>query len=109
MTVHNKGRKADRDRAVLINSYHVMVKDFRVPKARRLDDARLASMSNEMLLKVNRDIYSQATVKQAKRLAVKMGLVESPWSELVSRVKWYFRPRNRNMEPRHIAKEAARA
>ena len=91
MTVHNNGFKAARDRAVLINSYHVMVRDFRVPKARRLDDARLASMSNEMLLKLNRDIYSQATVKQARRLAVKMGLAESKWSELVGRVKSMFR------------------
>ena len=90
MTVHNKGRKADRDRAVLINSCHVMVRDFRVPKARRLDDARLASMSNEMLLKLNRDIYSQATVKQAKRLAVKMGLAESPLSIFLYRFKKLF-------------------
>ena len=87
MTVHNKGRKADRDRAVLIHSYHVMVKDFRVPKARRLDDARLASMSNEMLLRVNRDIYSQATVRQAEKLAVKMGLAESSAKRIVRRFK----------------------
>ena len=91
MTVHNKGRKADRDRAVLIHSYHVMVKDFRVPKARRLDDARLASMSNEMLLRVNRDIYSQATVRQAKKLAVKMGLAESPIGGMIRRIKSMFR------------------
>ena len=90
MTVHNNGFKAARDRAVLINSYHVMVKDFRVPKSRRLDDARLASMSNEMLMKLNKDIYSQATVKQAKRLAVKMGLAESPWSIFLYRFKKLF-------------------
>ena len=65
MTVHNKGRKADRDRAVLIHSYHVMVKDFRVPKARRLDAAALARLSNEMLYRVNKDLYASATPKQA--------------------------------------------
>ena len=90
MTVHNNGFKAARDRAVLINSYHVMTRDFRVPRSRRLDDARLASMSNEMLLKLNRDIYSQATVKQAKRLAVKMGLAESPLSIFLYRFKKLF-------------------
>ena len=90
MTVHNKGRKADRDRAVLINSYHVMVRDFHVPLSRRLDDARLAAMSNEMLFKVNKDLYSQATVKQAKALAVKMGLAESPLSIFLYRFKKLF-------------------
>lgn len=91
MTVHNNGFKAARDRAVLINSYHVMTRDFRVPKARRLDDARLASMSNEMLFKVNKDLYSQATVKQAKALAVKMGLEESKAQRLAAWFKSMFR------------------
>ena len=90
MKVHNKGFKADRDRAVLINSYHVMCKDFRVSKERRLDDGRLAAMSNEMLFKVNKDLYSQATVKQARKLAVKMGLLESPWSIFLYRFKKLF-------------------
>ncbi|HSW63603.1 MAG TPA: hypothetical protein VLH56_09885, partial [Dissulfurispiraceae bacterium] len=91
MTVHNNGFKAARDRAVLINSYHVMVKDFRVPKARRLDDARLASMSNEMLFKVNKDLYSQATVKQARKLAIKMGLLESPLQRRVRHFTSWFK------------------
>ena len=91
MTVHNKGFKAARDRAVLIHSYYVMCHDFRVPKARRLDDAGIARMSNEMLLKMNKDIYSQATVKQAQRLAVKMGLAESRAQRLAAWFKSMFR------------------
>jgi hypothetical protein len=91
MTVHKKGYKAKRDRAILINSYHVMCKDFNIPKQRRLDDAALARLSNEMLYKVNEDMYSQATVKQAKKLAVKMGLLESPWTEFIKRVKSLFK------------------
>ncbi len=86
MKLHTTGMKAKRDRAILINSYHVMCHDFRVPKARRLDDAALARLSNEMLFKVNEDLYSQATVKQAKRLAVKMGLLESPVHKIIRRV-----------------------
>jgi hypothetical protein len=85
------GFKAARDRAVLINSYHVMCKDFRIPKDRRLDDADLARLSNEMLFKLNSDLYSQATVKQAKRLAVKMGLLESPIRRVVSWFKYTFK------------------
>jgi hypothetical protein len=77
MTVHNKGAKAARDRAVLINSYKVMCKDFRVPRHNRLDAAALARLSNDMLYRVNKDLYASATPKQAQRLAVKMGLAES--------------------------------
>ena len=112
MTIHNKGRKADRDRAVLINSYHVMVRDFRVPKARRLDDARLASMSNEMLLKVNRDIYSQATVKQANALAVKMGLIHKPQSWIgrkITQIQVDFDLWRKSIQLAKANKEATRA
>ena len=92
MKLHNgKTMKAKRDRAVLINSYHVMCHDFRIPKSRRLDDAALARLSNEMLFKVNEDLYSQATVKQAKRLAVKMGLAESKAQRLAAWFKSMFR------------------
>ena len=91
MTVHNKGFKADRDRAVLINSYHVMCKDFNVPRDKRLDAARLANLSNEMLFKINKDLYSQATVKQARKLAVKMGLVDKPETWLNRIASWFKR------------------
>jgi hypothetical protein len=99
MKVHSNGFKAARDRAVLINSYHVMCHDFRIPKARRLDDAALARLSNEMLFKLNSDLYSQATVKQAKRLAIKMGLLESRAGRIIRLVRSWFT----------IPKEAARA
>jgi hypothetical protein len=100
------GFKAARDRAVLINSYHVMCKDFRIPKDRRLDDADLARLSNEMLFKLNSDLYSQATVKQAKRLAVKMGLIESPARKIINRIKdWFIY----TFHDDHFHKEAARA
>ena len=112
MKVHNNGFKAARDRAVLINSYHVMTRDFRVPQSRRLDDARLAAMSNEMLLKVNRDIYSQATVKQAKRLAVKMGLVHKPQSWIgrkITHIQVGFDLWRKSIQLAKANKEAARA
>jgi len=106
MKLHtNNGFKAACDRAVLINSYHVMCKDFLVPKGRRLDDASIAHLSNEMLFKINKDIYSQATVKQAKRLAVKMGLLESPIHRIVRRLAAWFKPKPTIVYP----KEAARA
>jgi pentose-5-phosphate-3-epimerase len=91
MKVHEKGFKADRDRAVLINSYHVMSKDFNVPRKDRLDAAALARLSNEMLFKVNKDLYSQATVKQARKLAIKMGLAEKPKTWLNKLISWFKR------------------
>jgi hypothetical protein len=87
MTIHRKGAKADRDRAVLINSYKVMVKDFRIPRKDWLDQAALSRLSNEMLFKINKDIYSQATVKQAKKLAIKMGLLDKPESWIGRKVR----------------------
>lgn len=85
MTLHKgQGWKADRDRAILINSYTVMCREFRVKKP--LDPAALARLSNEMLYKVNKDLYSQATIKQAQKLAIKMGLADKP--ESIFRRAW---------------------
>ncbi len=88
MTVHNKGFKSNRDRAVLINAYKVMAKDFNIPKRDRLDAAAIARLSNEMLYKITKDMYSQTTVKQAKKLAIKMGIVErDSWIDRI--VLWF--------------------
>jgi len=78
MTVHNKGKKSDRDRAILIASYQEMCKVFKVPRSMRLSTAEIAGLSNEKLYKISKDIYSQATIKQANKLAVKMGLIKKP-------------------------------
>ena len=80
MIVHNKGIKSDRDRAVLIHSYKVMCKDFKVPSDRRLSDIELARLSNKMIYRISADIYSQASVKQVEKLAVKIGLAKRPES-----------------------------
>ena len=91
MNVHNKGHKSARDRAVLIHSYRVMCVDFHVPRRDRLDTAALARLSNEMLYKITKDMYSQATVKQARRLAIKIGLAESEGRSIVRHVVSWFR------------------
>jgi len=92
MKLHTtNGMKAARDRAVLINSYHVMCKDFRIPKDRRSRDADLARLSNEILFKLNSDLYSQATVKQAERLAIKMGLLESRSGRIIRLVRSWLK------------------
>ena len=92
MIVHNKGLKAARDRALLVNSYQVMCREFRIPKAKRLTSLDIARISNEMLYKVNKDLYSQADVKQARRLAVKLGLVEKR-ETIIERMVRYIKRR----------------
>ena len=85
MMLHEKGAKAERDRAILINSYEAMCDEFRLPAAKRLSRADMARMSNAAIYRASKDVYSQASVKQANKLAVKMGLKEkSPsWLDLV--------------------------
>lgn len=78
MMLHDKGVKAERDRAILITSYEVMCDEFRLPFSKRLSRANMAMMSNKALYRASKDVYSQATVKQAKKLAIKMKLVEKP-------------------------------
>ena len=102
MTVHNKGAKAARDRAILIQSYKVMCKDFKVPRHNTLDAAALARLSNEMLYRVNKDLYASATPKQAQKLAVKMGLVESEtarkWRMFKFKLQSIFTPNRRRFQ-----------
>jgi len=74
MRLHDKGQKADRDRAVVLHSYKVMCREFRVPRRQRLTTVQILSMSNNQLYQASKDLYNGATVKQARRLARKLGL-----------------------------------
>jgi hypothetical protein len=80
-----------------------MCVDFHVPQRDRLDTAALARLSNEMIYKITKDMYSQATVKQARRLAIKMGIAESELSRHVrlikSAIKAIFKP-TRTVQPK---------
>lgn len=72
--VHNVGAKADRDRAVILRSYQTMCEEFRVRKSRRLSPREIAAMTNAQLFQASKDLYNGATVKQAKRLARRLGV-----------------------------------
>ena len=92
MMLHEKGVKAERDRAILINSYEAMCDEFRLPASKRLSRADMAKMSNQALYRASKDVYSQASVKQANRLAVKMGLKPKPetlWDRIKTLFKWW--------------------
>jgi hypothetical protein len=78
MMLHEKGKKAERDRAILINSYETMADEFRLPASKRLSSADIARMSNQALYQASKDVYTQAKPKQLVKLAVKMGLVKKP-------------------------------
>jgi hypothetical protein len=85
MMIHEKGAKAERDRAILINSYESMANEFKLPASKRLSRADMAKMNNQALYRASKDVYSQSSVKQANRLAVKMGLKPKPVS-LIGRI-----------------------
>jgi hypothetical protein len=89
MTLHEKGVKAERDRAILINSYETMADEFRLPASKRLTRADMARMSNAALYQASKDVYAQAKPKQLVKLAVKMGLVKKPDSWVNRAVSWF--------------------
>lgn len=78
--IHDKGAKADRDRAVVLHSYLVMCDEFRVPRRMRLTAREIAGMSNTQLYQASKDLYNNASVKQAQRLAVRLGVAQPPES-----------------------------
>lgn len=87
MVLHEKGMKAERDRAVLVASYDQMCREFRVPHAKRLTPSQMANMSNAALYRASKDLYNGASMKDAARLAVKMGLVVRPEPRIVRVVR----------------------
>lgn len=74
--VHNVGAKADRDRAIVLHSYLAMCEEFRVPRQMRLTPREIASMTNTQLYQASKDLYNNASVRQAQRLAVKLGVAK---------------------------------
>lgn len=90
MKMHDAGSKADRDRAVVLNSYQEMCRFFRVPRGRRLTVREIAGMTNTQLFQAAKDLYNSQPVKKALRLSRKMGLSSPPESRL-SRLKFSAR------------------
>lgn len=74
MTIHDKGAKVDRDRALLLISYKRMTRAFRTPRKDRLTTAQIAAMPNSQLYQVCKDLYNCAPARKAKRLAGELGL-----------------------------------
>lgn len=113
MTLHSKGWKAERDRAVLNASLDAMYKEFRTPRAQRLTPEQRARMTTEQLYRASKDPYSLAPVKRARRLAVKMGLAErtpTAWDRVKA---WVWRalldPHPERSELHSKTREAQRA
>ena len=86
MTLHEKGFKGDRDRAVLLSSLEAMYKTFRTPQRKRLSEVDRARMTNAQLYRHSKDLYNSATTRKANRLAVKAGIaVRDPLWQRLSR------------------------
>lgn len=111
MMLHEKGRKAERDRAVLLASYEAMCREFRVPRAKRLTTDQIARMTTVQLYRASKDLYNGTSIKKAARLAVKMGLVEHPksWAERMWRKVTDPHPERSELHAKTRYEEAARA
>ena len=63
--IHNKGRKARRDRAILLSMYREMCRELHV---KPLPAERLALASNNLLNGMVRDLYASAPTKVVNRI-----------------------------------------
>ena len=109
MTIHNKGPKAVRDRAVLLAAYKAMCREFHVPMGRRLSAAQIANMGNDALYRVTRDMYNGASVKKATHLAIKLGVAERPESCITRLWHKLLDPHPERFESHSVTREAQRA
>lgn len=89
MRIHEKGAKADRDRAVILHSYETMCREFRVPRSKRLSTEAIARMTTNQLMQASRDLYNGQPVKKAKRLAQKLGFEQQPIRDPAFLRFWY--------------------
>lgn len=82
--VHDKGAKGERDRAVILHSYQAMCEEFKVPKDRRLSPRDIATMTTSQLYQASKDLYNGTSIKNAARLARKLGVSKAPtlWEKI---------------------------
>lgn len=74
MTLHEKGFKGDRDRARLLYSYKQMIKVLRTPSDERITPAQFAHMTNAHIFRACKDIYNNAPLAKANKLAKILGI-----------------------------------
>jgi hypothetical protein len=66
MKLHERGVKADQERAALLLSYERMVKVFHVKHP--VTAAQFSAMDNWQVMRVCKDLYNKAPIKLAKKL-----------------------------------------
>lgn len=89
--VHNKGKKAEKDRAVLLTAYYEMCRVFRIAKSKRLSTYDISVMTNAQIYQAGRDLYNNATIKQAQKLTKRLNLDVSTKPSFWTRIKsWLY-------------------
>jgi Lon protease-like protein len=85
MKLREHGVQAEQDRIALLLSYDRMVKVFHVkhPVAR----VQFAGMDNWQVMRVCKDLYNAAPLKQAKKLEKLLLKQENPPDPLIKRLK----------------------
>ena len=80
MQIHDKGAKADRDRAILVSSYTAMCKEFRTPVSKRLTPVDISKMTNTQLFQASKDLYNSQPLHKAVKLSNKLNnKAREPW------------------------------
>lgn len=74
MQIHDKGAKADRDRAILVASYTQMCKEFRTPVSKRLTPVDISKMTNTQLFQASKDLYNSQPLHKAVKLSNKLNM-----------------------------------
>jgi len=85
--VHDKGAKGERDRAVILHSYYAMCREFRVPRDERLTAREVASMTTSQLYQASKDLYNNSSLRDAQRLARKLGVDKTAPTTLLGRAR----------------------
>jgi len=85
MKLHERGIKADQDRAALLISYEKMVKVFHVKHP--VTAAEFSVMDNWKIMRVCKDLYNGAPIKLAKKLERILLKAENPPNPLKNRLK----------------------
>ena len=101
MQIHDKGAKADRDRAILLASYNAMCKEFKVKMTNRLTITDIAKMTNKQLFQASKDLYNGQPLEKALKLSNKLNKKQQePWLLRVLK-SWTVTPVHAELDETH--------
>ncbi|MEI8095890.1 MAG: hypothetical protein WCG80_16900 [Spirochaetales bacterium] len=74
MIIHEKGPKAERDRAAFLSKYYQLTEHFHV---KRLEPAALAKLNNQSLYHLGEDLFNSQSERGKRRFFESQGLLRA--------------------------------